>query len=194
MTGNLYRIKWLKQGGGGSGARGAGPGRARGAARPAMAVLAVLAALVFALPVLFGDTAGSQDEQPLIGGGYAGSRVCKDCHEKQFERYRQFSLKSDSYKAIEKMQDGLTEEDLQQCYGCHTTGYGKRTGFESLEKTPHLKNVGCEACHGPGQLHTETMDMAHIVKTVTIDVCEKCHVNPNVKSFRYKSVIYAGAH
>lgn len=130
----------------------------------------------------------------VVGGGYVGSDSCKECHKRQYEAYMKFSRKSTAFAAVERMKKDLSEEELQGCYRCHATGYGKPTGFESPERTPHLKNVGCEACHGPGRLHTQTMEMAHIVKTVTIDVCEKCHKSDLVKSFRYKSVIYAGAH
>ncbi|MBW1988910.1 MAG: cytochrome c family protein [Deltaproteobacteria bacterium] len=129
-----------------------------------------------------------------LGGGYVGSEACSECHENQYKAFMERSRKSRSYEAIEKMKDGLTLEELQGCYGCHTTGYGKETGFVNPEETPHLKNVGCESCHGPGRLHTKTMEMAHIVKTATIDVCERCHDSEKVKSFRYKGVIYAGAH
>jgi hypothetical protein len=169
-------------------------GRAGAFAQKA-AFAALVAGMVWTAVLLFGTPARSQeDAQPLIGGGYSGTSTCKECHEKQYARFMEFSRKAGSYAAVEKMRLGLSEEEIQECYQCHTTGYGKRTGFVDAKTTPDLKDVGCEACHGPGKLHTETMDMAHIVKTVTIDVCEKCHVNSKVKSFRYKSVIYAGAH
>lgn len=162
-------------------------------------VLFLAASVVFAgFNAMAGDPDfyGGSDGPPLVGGGYAGSLSCKECHEKQYERYEKYSRKSHSFEAVLKMSDGLTDEEKENCYKCHTTGYGEKTGFVSLEETPDLANVGCEACHGPGTLHTQTMDMAHIVKTVTIDVCEKCHNNPDypVESFRYGKVIYAGAH
>ena len=162
--------------------------------RAAMAWCAML--LVFGL----GCPASAQDmllETPpaaVVGGGYVGSEACKECHKRQYEAYTRNSRKSSAFAAVERMKKDLSEAELQGCYKCHTTGYGRPTGFETPEKTPQLKNVGCEACHGPGRLHTQSMEMAHIVKTVTIDVCEKCHKNELVKSFRYKSVIYAGAH
>lgn len=130
---------------------------------------------------------------PVVGGGYVGSKKCSECHKNQYEKFIKYSRKSKSYDAIRRMKR-LSPEETRQCYTCHTTGYGVQTGFSSYEKTPYLADVGCEACHGPGKLHTETMDMAHIVKTVTIDVCEKCHDAKKVKSFLYKKVIYAGAH
>lgn len=136
-------------------------------------------------------------ETPVLGGGYVGSAKCAECHNKPdtaiYDRFRKFSRKSQAYQSVKRMK-GLSPKEREGCYRCHTTGYGKPTGFVSPEKTPHLADVGCEACHGPGKLHTQSMDMAHIVRKVTIDVCEKCHKDAKVKSFRYKGVIYAGAH
>lgn len=136
----------------------------------------------------------------IVGGGYIGSEKCDECHKSQYKAWTEHSRKGRSWKTISAMKGGLTTVEFEACFECHTTGYGKETGFVSVEKTPGLKNVGCEACHGPGNLHTQTMEKAHIVKTATIDICQKCHEQedengmPKVKSFRYKKVIYAGAH
>ena len=38
--------------------------------------------------------------------------------------------------------------------GWHPTNFFPyETGYESQKKTPHLVNVGCEDCHGPGEKH-----------------------------------------
>jgi len=34
-------------------------------------------------------------------------------------------------------------------------GFAHKAGYENEERTPHLMNVGCENCHGPGSLHIE---------------------------------------
>ena len=136
----------------------------------------------------------------IVGGGFIGSEECGQCHRDQFKSWQDNSRKSKSWETISAMRNGLTDNELKGCYECHTTGYGRETGFVSEEKTPHLKNVGCESCHGPGKLHSETQEFAHIVKTTTIDVCQRCHEKKDeigldqVNSFRYKGVIYAGAH
>ncbi|MDX1296564.1 MAG: multiheme c-type cytochrome, partial [Sulfurimonadaceae bacterium] len=45
------------------------------------------------------------------------------------------------------------QENNKQCLPCHTTGFGVKGGFESIERTPRLANVQCEGCHGPGNVH-----------------------------------------
>lgn len=144
-----------------------------------------------------GEEAAAGGDNFILGGGYVGSAKCAECHNKPdtaiYDRFMKFSRKSHSLDSVKRMK-GLDAKEREGCYRCHTTGYGKPTGFVSPEKTPQLADVGCEACHGPGKLHTQTMDMAHIVRKVTIDVCAKCHNDAKVKSFRFKGVIYAGAH
>jgi hypothetical protein len=36
---------------------------------------------------------------------------------------------------------------------CHTVGFEYQTGYVDAKKTPNLKHVGCENCHGPGSGH-----------------------------------------
>jgi len=125
---------------------------------------------------------------------YVGSQICKSCHEAEYESFQKYSKKAGSFSSIMIMKKGLTQTELQTCYGCHTTGYGKPGGFISEEKTPHLKNAGCEVCHGPGSLHAKTGDMESIKGALSVHDCEKCHSNEKVKAFRYKPLVHGGAH
>jgi len=125
---------------------------------------------------------------------YVGSEICRDCHDKEYRSFKEYAKKSRSYESIERVKKGLTEEEIRGCYVCHTTGYGKPGGFISAEKTPHLKNAGCEVCHGPGELHAKTRDPQYIKRHLTMKDCEVCHISERVKSFRYKPLIHGGAH
>ena len=125
---------------------------------------------------------------------YVGSETCKNCHEKEYVSFTKYAKKSRSYESIERVRKGLTEEEIKGCYVCHTTGYGKPGGFISAEKTPFLKNAGCEVCHGPGELHAKTRDRKYIKSHLTMKDCEICHISERVKSFRYKPLIHGGAH
>ncbi len=125
---------------------------------------------------------------------YVGSEACKPCHEEEYASFVQHAKKSKSYRSIERLEKGLSEEDLKKCYGCHTTGYGKPGGFTSLEETPELKNAGCEVCHGPGSIHVKTETPESIKKQPTREDCESCHTSERVKAFRYRPLIHGGGH
>ena len=125
---------------------------------------------------------------------YVGVEQCRGCHQKEYERFVRYAKKSRSYESIERVKKGLSEEELGKCYACHTTGYGRPGGFISAEKTPHLKNAGCEVCHGPGEEHLKTRSRLHIKRQMTMGDCETCHISERVKAFRYKPLIHGGAH
>jgi predicted hydrocarbon binding protein len=125
---------------------------------------------------------------------YVGSDACKSCHENEYKYFMTYAKKASSFRSIERVKKGLTEEEIKGCYTCHTTGYGKPGGFISAEKTPHLKNAGCEVCHGPGEFHVSTGSPQHIKRKMKIEACEVCHTSERVRAFRYKPMIHGGAH
>ncbi len=125
---------------------------------------------------------------------YMGSLACKPCHEDEYKSFITYARKSNSFKSIERLKKELTEEEIKGCYQCHTTGYGKLGGFISPEKTPHLKNAGCEVCHGPGEFHIKTKNPLYIKRHLNKEDCEICHTEERVKAFRYKPLIHGGAH
>ena len=129
-----------------------------------------------------------------VAARYVGYTVCKNCHEKEYTSFVKYAKKSRSFESLERVRKGLTEEELKGCYVCHTTGYGKPGGFVSLEKTPELKNAGCEVCHGPGEIHVRTKDPRYIKRHLTMKDCESCHISERVRAFRYKPLIHGGAH
>lgn len=125
---------------------------------------------------------------------YIGSDACKGCHEQEYNGFMKYAKKSKSYNSIERVKKGLTEDEIKGCYACHTTGYGKPGGFISIEKTPQLKNAGCEVCHGPGEYHVKTTNRQDIKRKMTLKDCEVCHTSERVRAFRYKPMIHGGAH
>jgi hypothetical protein len=143
--------------------------------------------LTISHPLLFAQT---KIRLPL----YVGSEICKGCHEMEYNGFMKYAKKSKSFNSIERVKKGLTEEEIRGCYFCHTTGYGKPGGFVSVEKTPHLKNAGCEVCHGPGEFHIKSNDAKDIKRRMTLKDCEVCHTSERVQAFRYKPMIHGGAH
>jgi len=106
---------------------------------------------------------------------YVGLEKCKSCHPSQFKDFekRKFGKAWDVVVMRGKTKD-------PECLKCHTTGFGKPSGFVSEEQTPNLKFKQCEACHGPGSKHaTNPSDKVEKEKMRNFirenDVCIECH-------------------
>jgi len=125
---------------------------------------------------------------------YVGTETCRSCHEEQYEHFSKFARKAHSYDSVKIMQKGLTVQEVEDCYKCHTTGYGKPGGFVSETETPEMKNNGCEVCHGPGSLHAESEDPEDIIYDVEMESCMVCHNSERVADFNFKPLLHAGAH
>jgi hypothetical protein len=125
---------------------------------------------------------------------YVGSDACRPCHETEYGSFMAYAKKATSFRSIERVKKGLTKEELKGCYFCHTTGYGKPGGFLSEQETPHLKNAGCEVCHGPGEFHIRSPKNSPVKKNLTTEDCEVCHTSERINAFRYKPLIHGGAH
>lgn len=125
---------------------------------------------------------------------YVGSHACQECHEQEYKSFMKYAKKSHSYESIKVMRKGLTEAEFRTCFDCHTTGFGQPGGFVSEQDTPHLKNAGCEVCHGPGSVHVESGDPEDIIDELTAKGCESCHSSERVAAFNYTPLIHGGAH
>ncbi|MCK4378703.1 MAG: cytochrome C [Deltaproteobacteria bacterium] len=125
---------------------------------------------------------------------YIGSEACNDCHEEEYASFNKYAKKRHSYDYITRMRKGLTETEFETCLVCHTTGYGKPGGFVSVSQTPHLKNLGCECCHGPGSIHADSEDPDDIKGKLSLADCKFCHNAERVATFDFKPMIYGGAH
>lgn len=98
---------------------------------------------------------------------FAGVKSCKKCHRKVWRSWKE-TLMADSFTILKpgerteiKIKAGLDpNKDYtkdETCLPCHTTGYGEPGGFVSVEKTPTMVGVSCEACHGPGKEYNKVM-------------------------------------
>ena len=98
---------------------------------------------------------------------FAGVKTCKKCHRKVWKTWKKtpmaesFTILMPGERAEMKTKAGLDpNKDYTKdasCLPCHTTGYGKPGGFVSVEATPDLMGVGCEACHGAGTAYNKVM-------------------------------------
>jgi hypothetical protein len=130
-----------------------------------------------------------------LPGEYVGSEACRDCHPQNYEYFMRYAAKSRSDKNVLLMHDKLTPSEQQECYECHTTGYGKPGGFVSFEETPELGHAGCEVCHGPGSEHALTGNPDLIIGNLSIEKhCSPCHEDERVRNINYKPLLHSGAH
>lgn len=93
---------------------------------------------------------------------YVGSDKCESCHEHAYKVWKQeiwnpWMQRNESHAhayqdLVEAKRPSLRQHD-GECVACHVVGFDYQTGFVNETQTAHLKDVGCESCHGPGSLH-----------------------------------------
>jgi mono/diheme cytochrome c family protein len=104
---------------------------------------------------------------------YVGSDSCIGCHEslnkEHIDNWRRSPMATKAFSLIQN------EKDKTKCIPCHATGY------DLEKKTYKEKNVGCEACHGPGEKYQEMMTGADaleggkIARGNALKSCTRCH-------------------
>ena len=99
---------------------------------------------------------------------YAGSESCKACHEYEYGKWSR-NVHAHAYAILERVGSQFDPE----CAICHVVGMEYESGFVSEQKTSHLKNVGCENCHGPGSEHIITGGTAEFTELKS--ACIDCH-------------------
>jgi hypothetical protein len=150
-----------------------------------------LLAFAAAFFVAVGMTATAQSNS----GRYVGSEACADCHETEYQNYKKFSKKAHSGNSVKVMASDLTKQELEECFVCHATGFGKPGGFVSFEATPAMADAGCEVCHGPGYDHVESEGDTELIQgKLSMADCEHCHNPERVAAFDFKPLLYGGAH
>ncbi len=106
----------------------------------------------------------------ILPGGleYAGSQSCKSCHEYEYEQWSQ-RVHAHAYATLERVGSQFDPE----CAICHVVGLKYESGFVSEQMSEHLKNVGCENCHGPGSQHNATLGREKTTEPKS--TCLDCH-------------------
>lgn len=94
--------------------------------------------------------------QAATHGAFVGSQKCESCHEPSFAVWKK-SGHAKAYATLVKADPPRNFDP--ECISCHVVGWHPtqffpyQGGFLSTETTPHLTDVGCESCHGPGEKH-----------------------------------------
>lgn len=152
-----------------------------------------------------------QVDMPRERVTFVGSEACKACHEADYAKWKD-SKHSHAFEALEKYakKPSLRQFD-GECIVCHTIGFQYEHGYVDETRTPKLKNVGCENCHGPGSLHVANPNNKALYKYLSpwkggdpnarlgepdkynqnvlnaVDaICQKCHDPENDPKFRFE--------
>ena len=113
---------------------------------------------------------------------YAGTVACGGCHAEAL-KFWQTTAHARAFATLKKAK----RDRDPTCIGCHVTGYMRPGGTGDLRvATARLRDVGCEACHGPGldnvtaeqgggQAGNGAPKPAQIKREVAESVCLGCH-------------------
>ena len=133
---------------------------------------------------------------------YVGSARCKECHAAEFQVW-DTSKHAEAFETLVNNKKPPANRQFDgECVVCHTVGFGYFTGYRDEKRTPHLKGVGCENCHGPGSLHIDepknkTYQLAlspwkrkaddaitdEVTAKIIFKTCFQCHDTDNDHSF-----------
>jgi len=152
--------------------------------RNSVVILFLAALSVWLVVALVSVPATGTEKKPTYVGDNATK--CKMCHPDQVKTWEKW----DMAKAMDSLKGDMAKNE--KCLKCHVTGWGAESGFKSMEKTPKLAGVQCEACHGPASLHmaapiTDKEKRRATVEKPTKDTCLACH---NKEYFGFKEFDY----
>ena len=108
------------------------------------------------------------DAERKEGLAYQPSSACGRCHRPQYDAWR----KSHHARAYGTLVKARRTGD-PNCLACHTSGFGTKHGFLTIEKTPELANVNCQDCHRFTE--AEHRQKGFRFAPVGKDVCTTCH-------------------
>lgn len=136
-------------------------------------------------------------------GGFVGSAKCQSCHEESYDIWKKTGH-AHSFDTLVKA-DPPRHYD-PECISCHVIGwhgtqyFPYEGGYESKEKTPHLAEVGCESCHGPGEAHVkaemgndealqERLRKAAVLTKADAEkhFCVTCHDGDNSPDYKFET-------
>jgi hypothetical protein len=101
---------------------------------------------------------------------YAGSESCNVCHQYAYIEW----MTKPHASAFATLEEVGSQYD-PECVKCHVVGMDYESGFVSESKTPLMKDVGCEVCHGPGSKHNAYPHEINMPVSEPNSVCIDCH-------------------
>lgn len=159
-----------------------------------MVLIGLLLVVGVFIPIYF----FSGDYEHVFSGSFDGPDSCRECHAEEVASWHDtpmantFAVLRPGVRAERKKTAGLDPDfdytHDKDCLPCHTTGYGLMGGFVSIEETPEMAGITCEACHGPGGTYADSplrhrdLDSAPagaresgLLYPPSAEVCRLCH-------------------
>jgi nitrate/TMAO reductase-like tetraheme cytochrome c subunit len=122
----------------------------------------------------------STDEN-ILTSTHTGWEACKNCHAEIFNAWSQTPHAKAYATLLNKRQQFNVD-----CLPCHVTGITDENADLSLTLPAGMRNVGCEACHGPGKRHVGAPAQFKPVKNPATAICLQCHTTDHDDSFDYQ--------
>lgn len=103
------------------------------------------------------------------GSAFAGAEACASCHVQQNAQWGQ-TPHAGAWASL--VTDGHAAD--ADCTACHATGVGQPGGPSGPTDVAGLRDVQCEACHGPSAAHVADPGVLP-VRDPPVDTCRACH-------------------
>ncbi len=119
---------------------------------------------------------------PAQPAAYESAEACAKCHEKEHKQWLS-TRHANAYASIKRK--GRHEDP--ECILCHTMGYGREGGFISLDETPVLARVTCQACHPVLSTHHDKNVKTEPRRDINARLCLACHGLVESPDFDYRT-------
>lgn len=104
------------------------------------------------------------------GSPFAGSASCAPCHG-AIDTSWAATPHANAWQTL--VDDGHAADHA--CFSCHATGVGAEGGPASPATVGGLRDVQCEACHGPSMAHVAAPTEHKPARSPEVAVCTTCH-------------------
>ncbi len=126
---------------------------------------------------------GSAAAASSSNSAYAGEARCAGCHSSAHAVWAG-SAHALAYETLVREGHGFDSS----CIGCHSTGYAQPGGFQHPAQVGFLKEVQCEACHGPGRPHAANPKSVAVAMP-SEKTCRGCHTEVRSPDFNYPTYL-----
>ncbi len=112
--------------------------------------------------------------------GLVGTAACIACHPEAGAVW-----KTTRHPLAYASLQAKGKENHLDCVTCHVTGWQQPQGVCRIDQTENRREVGCEACHGPGSVHALVPIKGNIPRLAEPKVCVGCHDRENSPHFDF---------